>query len=238
MAWLQLVHKTDRDRQTDRFIGRGRLKTWSLCALRRNVRRRPRHSVGMVLARPFMAVMLPLPLPMSLYGYRSRLVLPAMLHSGGSEEELAALTVVALKQRLRELGRPVSGKKADLIARVRGEAAVGADPTARLPAPAAAASSSPPSSSSSSAASARSIVPMDATPRRRRGGAEEPARSLRAVSWNVAGLRGLLKREEGRATLRHLIASEQVDVLMLQATALHCYLLMTSCYLRVTTCYH
>ena len=168
----------------------------------------------MLLARPFMAVMLPL--PMSLYC--SRLVLPAMLHSGSSEEELAALTVVALKQRLRELGRPVSGKKADLIARVRGEAAAGADPTARLTAPA---SSSPPSSSSSSAAaSARSIVPMDATPRRHRGGAEEPASSLRVASWNVAGLRGLLKREEGRATLRHLVASEQVDVLMLQVTEL------------------
>ena len=66
---------------------------------------------------------------------------------------------------------------------------------------------------------------MDATPRRRRGGAEpEPARSLRVASWNVAGLRGLLKREEGRATLRHLVASEQVDVLMLQAAVLHCHL--------------
>ena len=170
----------------------------------------------MLLARPFMAVMLPL--PMSLYC--SRLVLPAMLHSGSSEEELAALTVVALKQRLRELGRPVSGKKADLIARVRGEAAAGADPTARLTAPAAASSSPPSSSSSSAAASARSIVPMDATPRRHRGGAEEPASSLRVASWNVAGLRGLLKREEGRATLRHLVASEQVDVLMLQVTEL------------------
>ena len=66
---------------------------------------------------------------------------------------------------------------------------------------------------------------MDATPRRRRGGAEpEPARSLRVASWNVAGLRGLLKREEGRATLRHLVASEQVDVVMLQATVPHSYL--------------
>ena len=178
-----------------------------------------------------MAVMLPL--PMSLY--RSRLVLPAMLHSGSSEEELAALTVVALKERLRELGRPVSGKKADLIARVRGEAAMDANLAVRLTAPAAAASSSPPSSSPSSSSSpppssaatsaARSIVPMDATPRRRRGGAEAPARSLRAASWNVAGLRGLLKREEGRATLQHLVASEQaggeqIDVLMLQAAAL------------------
>ena len=64
---------------------------------------------------------------------------------------------------------------------------------------------------------------MDATPRRRRGEAEAPARSLRAASWNVAGLRGLLKREEGRATLRHLVASEQVDVLMLQVTRAACY---------------
>ena len=179
-----------------------------------------------------MAVMLPL--PMSLY--RSRLVLPAMLHSGSSEEELAALTVVALKERLRELGRPVSGKKADLIARVRGEAAMDANLAVRLTAPAAAASSSssPPSSSSAATSAARSIVPMDATPRRHRGGAEAPARSLRAASWNVAGLRGLLKREEGRATLQHLVASEraggeQIDVLMLQATALLATSLMTAC---------
>ena len=176
----------------------------------------------MMLARPLMAVLLPL--PMSLH--RSRLVLPAMLHSA-SEEELAGLTVVALKQRLRELGRPVSGRKADLIARIlsdAGEAAAGAGPAARPTAPAAAAPSSPPPSSSSTT-TARSVVPMDATPRRRRGGAEpEPARSLRVASWNVAGLRGLLKREEGRATLRHLVASEQVDVVMLQATVLHCYL--------------
>ena len=196
----------------------------------------------MMLARTFMAVMLPL--PMSLY--RSRLVLPAMLHSGSSEEELAALTVVALKERLRELGRPVSGKKADLIARVRGEAAADANLAVRLTAPAAAASSSPPSSSPSSSSSppssssaatsaARSIVPMDATPRRHRGGAEAPARSLRAASWNVAGLRGLLKREEGRATLQHLVASEraggeQIDLLMLQATALLATSPMTACY--------
>lgn len=180
----------------------------------------------MMLARPLMAVLLPL--PMSLH--RSRLVLPAMLHSA-SEEELAGLTVVALKQRLRELGRPVSGKKADLIARIRGEAAAGAGPAVGPTDPAAAAPSSPPPSSSSTTTASRSVVPMDATPRRRRGGAEpEPARTLRVASWNVAGLRGLLKREEGRATLRHLVASEQVDVVMLQATVLHCHLHTTACY--------
>jgi len=186
-----------------------------------------------------MAVLLPL--PMSLH--RSRLVLPAMLHSA-SEEELAGLTVVALKQRLRELGRPVSGRKADLIARIlsdAGEAAAGAGPAARPTAPAAAAPSSPPPSSSTTT-TARSVVPMDATPRRRRGGAEpEPARSLRVASWNVAGLRGLLKREEGRATLRHLVASEQVDVVMLQAAVLHCYLhttlLLTTQHSLLTTGY-
>ena len=168
------------------------------------------------MARPSVAAMLPL--PMSLY--RSLLVLPAMLHSGSSEEELAALTVVELKERLRELGRPVSGKKVDLIARVRGEAAEGG-PTARSRSPAAA--DPPPSSSSprTSAGGARSIIPMDPTPRRRRGA--ESARTLLAASWNVAGLRGLLKREEGRATLRHLVASERVDVLLLQVSDMLAY---------------
>ena len=147
-----------------------------------------------MLTRPFIR-MLPL---------QGRLVLPAMQHSGSSEEELASLTVVTLKKRLRELGRPVSGKKADLIA--------------RLTAPAAA---SPPSSSSPrasrAASSARSIIPMDPTPRRPEG---QPAKSLRAASWNVAGLRGLLKREEGRATLRRLVADEHVGLLLLQETKL------------------
>jgi hypothetical protein len=42
------------------------------------------------------------------------------------------------------------------------------------------------------------------------------AATLRLATWNVAGLRGLLKRPEGVETLRALVHSEQVDVLMLQ----------------------
>ena len=34
------------------------------------------------------------------------------------EDELSAMTVVKLKERLKELALPISGKKADLIARL------------------------------------------------------------------------------------------------------------------------
>ena len=39
------------------------------------------------------------------------------------EDELSAMTVVELKAQLRELGLPISGKKADLIARILESAA-------------------------------------------------------------------------------------------------------------------
>ena len=75
-------------------------------------------------------------LPLSLHR-PPRLVLPAMKHTaGGSADELAALTVVKLKERLRELGRPVSGKKAELIDRLSGGATAPAA-AAAAPAPSA-----------------------------------------------------------------------------------------------------
>ena len=142
-------------------------------------------------------------LPLSLHR-PPRLVLPAMKHTaGGSADELAALTVVKLKERLRELGRPVSGKKAELIARIMEPA----------PPP-----SSPPASSPPRQSSARAAIPMDPTPRRT--SVKPSATALRAASWNVAGLRGLLKREEGCASLRSLVYDEGVDVLLLQETKL------------------
>ena len=58
---------------------------------------------------------------------------------------------------------------------------------------------------------------MDPTPR---GSRRPGTRLLRAASWNVAGLRGLLKRDEGCATLRALVDDEDVDVLLLQETKL------------------
>jgi len=49
-----------------------------------------------------------------------------MLASSGNEE-FAALTVKQLKERLRSLGLPVSGLKAELISRLAAGAAVGDD---------------------------------------------------------------------------------------------------------------
>jgi len=128
-----------------------------------------------------------------------------------SDAELASLTVAALKERLRERGLRVSGRKADLIERLSAPlSSPSPGPPPPLP---------PPPRAPRRPNSARPLVPIDATPRK--AGAVGPgARRLRAASWNVAGLRGLLRREEGRSTLRRLVDEEGVDVLMLQETKL------------------
>jgi len=40
--------------------------------------------------------------------------------AGGSSENLSACTVVQLKEKLREAGLPVSGRKAELVERLAG----------------------------------------------------------------------------------------------------------------------
>ena len=118
---------------------------------------------------------------------------------------LQALTVPLLKERLRASGLPVSGRKAELIERLLTAADRGPEPPRPLQRPRA------PSGPGVGA------IPADPTPRR---GAPEGAQTLRVASWNVAGLRGLLKRDEGVASLRRLLAEEKTDVIMLQEP--HC----------------
>ena len=130
--------------------------------------------------------------------------------------DLSTLTVVTLKSMLRARGLPVSGKKAVLIERLlsapnnplRTPAATG---------PAAAATRATPAAVAMPASTEMSAFPREGTPRVQVG---EDVPLLRVASWNVAGLRGLLKREAGLSSLRQLVDVEQVDVLMLQETKL------------------
>ncbi|KAL1523278.1 hypothetical protein AB1Y20_018228 [Prymnesium parvum] len=109
---------------------------------------------------------------------------------------LQSLTIPLLQQRLRARNLRVSGRKDELIRRL---ATAGEEPALPPPPPAA------------------EPIPRDSTPpppREGHGG------TLRLASWNVAGLRGLLKRQEGVRTLRALLEDEAVDVLLLQETKL------------------
>jgi len=104
------------------------------------------------------------------------------------------LTVKELQSQLLKLGRPISGRKADLID--------------RLSRPAPPRRSAPPA--------ARIAIAADPTPR----ALMSDASTLRIISWNVAGLRGLLRREAGPSSLRQLAEEERADVLLLQETKL------------------
>ena len=120
------------------------------------------------------------------------------------------VTVKELQALLRARGLPVSGRKAVLVERL----AIAGVP---VPAPGAAPPSSAKaviSSSSGSSKSSAIAIPCDPTPL----AAATSAACLRIASWNVAGLRGLLRRESGVASLRHL--ADEVDILLLQETKL------------------
>ena len=110
-------------------------------------------------------------------------------------------TVKELQALLRARGLPVSGRKAALIERL---ASADAGRVEAAPAPPV----RPPPASDS--------IPLDVTPRTTSASKDR----LRVATWNVAGLRGLLKRDAGVATLRHLVEQEDVDILMLQETKL------------------
>jgi exodeoxyribonuclease III len=129
-------------------------------------------------------------------------------------ENLASLTVKELQQRLRAKGLAVSGRKGVLIDRILSDAT---GPVAARPPepPAVPAAAPPPAHASSTFATAPDALSMDETPRR-----AAPASTLRVVSWNIAGLRGLLKREAGLAALRALVEDERADVILLQETKL------------------
>jgi exodeoxyribonuclease III len=119
-------------------------------------------------------------------------------------------TVKELQALLRARGLPVSGRKAVLIERLaRADA---------LPIPAPPAATNPTRTTLGAKAVIPQSIRMDATPRRR-ALLGDPS-TLNVASWNVAGLRGLLKREAGVESLRSLVQDERVDVLLLQETKL------------------
>ena len=124
-------------------------------------------------------------------------------------EALGALTVKVLQGILRERGLPVSGRKAVLIERLL--AAPSAAPEVPKNKPPREKSSRPPPPSPSD------IFAVDATPRRT---VEAGVPTLRVATWNVAGLRALLRGETGCESLRWLAAEEGIDVLLLQETKL------------------
>ena len=65
---------------------------------------------------------------------------------------------------------------------------------------------------------AEGVIFSQPTPRQRVEDTSVPL--LRVGSWNVAGLRGLLRKDAGLASLRELSIVERLDVLMLQETKL------------------
>ena len=154
----------------------------------------------------------------------SRLVVHARMlcTSPAPPPDWSSLTVKQLQQQLRERNLRVSGRKSELIERLAG---------ASGPSGAAAAAAKPKRAGSSGATSGArgraagaggasvggGAIPRDETPRR---SASPSPSTLRVVSWNIAGLRGLLKREEGVRSLRELVDVEGADVLMLQETKL------------------
>ena len=128
--------------------------------------------------------------------------------------DLTSLTVVKLKELLRAQGLPVSGTKAILIERLLA-APLPSGPGSTTAAAAAAGSAAAAAAGSSVARS--DTIFCDPTPRQH---VSPDIPLLRVGSWNVAGLRGLLNRDAGLASLRHLAAVEQCDVIMLQETKL------------------
>ena len=124
--------------------------------------------------------------------------------------ELMKKTVPQLKEILRARGLPVSGRKAVLVERL-----LDADIT---PPPSPPPSPPPPSSSSTirNPFIAADAITADPTPRASTSG----LKTLRIATWNVAGLRALLKGDAGRESLNYLATQEEIDVLLLQETKL------------------
>lgn len=151
------------------------------------------------------------------------------------------LTVKALQIELRERALKVSGSKAELVRRLEAwngsvapstgsHADDAVEPTrASAPQIPLSPSTSPTSRPASpgpepaSLATALSAAPtaglsVKRTPTPRQSAVDPSAAVWRIASWNVAGLRGLLKKEHGAETLRRLVQEEGVGVILLQAS--------------------
>ena len=143
-----------------------------------------------------------------------------------SSSELEKLTVVELRKRLKLSNLPVSGRKSELIERLStGGVSGGSAPQPprtqtwtrkrKLP------QSSSTTSTSTSAPSSKSTrvrvqIPRVNTPRA--DSLPERIPHLRVLSWNVNGIRAVLRKEEGRAALSRVIETERPHVLCIQET--------------------
>jgi exodeoxyribonuclease III len=136
---------------------------------------------------------------------------------------LEALTVPVLKERLLALKLPVSGAKGTLVDRLVALEAIegsrkGNSSAGGIAADAGNALTSQPLPKPRRASppiAGRATVPRD--PTARRPAPSEDAHVLRAVSWNVNGLRALLKRPD---PLLALLDQERPHVVFLQETKL------------------
>ena len=149
---------------------------------------------------------------------------------GSNPEErvrLEKLTVPALKDLLRVAKMPVSGRKAELIDRLLTaspelaafESTSGPEPRGKGQA---AVGSGVHNRERQSRIDSRAVIARDKTLRRSEIDARTRQRglgphTLRAVSWNVNGLRALLKRPE---PLLDLVSEERPHLLFLQETKL------------------
>jgi len=142
--------------------------------------------------------------------------------ASNSRASLEALTVPMLKERLRASKLPVSGTKAKLIDRLVSATTNEDSSNAGLNATSLAADGidralvvqSPPSAKL--LMNKRTTIPRDATPRRLVQPGSE-SYMLRAISWNVNGLRALLRRPE---QMVELLTQERPHVLFFQETKL------------------
>ena len=147
-------------------------------------------------------------------------------HSKEGSEQLQTLTIPALKVLLREASLPVSGRKADLIERLRTRAPGGVVTEKAFPV-----GGSPPAVQDRAAVltgkeakpqkvDSRPSIPRSETPRN--GSLQEPGSGdgdvLRAVSWNVNGLRAVLTKRPH--VLAELLQQERPHLLCLQETKL------------------
>ena len=158
---------------------------------------------------------------------------PPLLSDGSerAQHDWAGQTVKALQRELRSRGLKVSGRKAELVRRLEEASPARLEPgqdgpvqppplsSSQLPRPV---EISPDVKSVSRTQSSTGAVPgrvqRSHTPRQ---SALDPSAALwRVASWNVAGLRGLLKKSEGVDALRHLVQEEHVAVILLQETKL------------------
>ncbi|CAM9658539.1 unnamed protein product [Discosporangium mesarthrocarpum] len=141
-----------------------------------------------------------------------------------NRESLEAMTKVTLVACLRERGGKVSGSKQELVDRLlaldSATATLGQSTTAskarkRAMKPA---SAKPENNGKVNKAKMplRQMIPRDMT--ERASHLPETCAQLRVLSWNVNGLRAMMRKEEGRQALVDMISEERPHIIGLQET--------------------